>query len=375
VRQNGADQRYYVYLPDGKLLYSIEADGNKRHFYHFDESGNTAFLTDDGGNVTDAYSMTPYGENLNHTGTSDNPFTFQGQYGVIQEAPGLFYMRSRHYDSATARFLTPDPAVTGDPRGVAPYSYARGNPMVFNDPLGTGWFDWLFGLFSPPETPAVQPDDSSGNPDNSTNPAPDAQNQPPDNSDANPPAPTDGTPTDTSQPTTPDASADPWSATYLPYDPGSFAPTPADGWGQNNGVGDPSSAGDPNDQVFPDGDSLQITKNGMQLISQDGASLTITAWYTTADGGMRLISQDGASFTIPPDVVVPLISQDGASLGSVLSSSIANIVSHDGGSFSPTDISNAIQQIITHDGATLITDNGAAFSPAVVSALMNPGAN
>jgi hypothetical protein len=113
----------------------------------------------------------------------------------------------------------------------------------------------------------------------------------------------------------------------------------------------------------------------MQLISQDGASLTITAWYTTADGGMRLISQDGASFTIPPDVVVPLISQDGASLGSVLSSSIANIVSHDGGSFSPTDISNAIQQIITHDGATLITDNGAAFSPAVVSALMNPGAN
>jgi YD repeat-containing protein len=65
VQQNGADLRYYVYLPNGKLLYSIEAADNSRHFYHFDEQGNTAFLTDDAGNITDSYSISPYGEVLN----------------------------------------------------------------------------------------------------------------------------------------------------------------------------------------------------------------------------------------------------------------------------------------------------------------------
>jgi RHS repeat-associated protein len=139
VRQNGADLRYYVYLPNGKLLYSMEGADNTRHFYHFDEAGNTAFLTDDGGNVTDTYAITPYGEVLNHPGTSDNPFTYQGQYGVIQEAPGLYYMRSRHYDAATARFLSRDTVSVTDPRGVTPYVYARANPMLFNDPLGNGW--------------------------------------------------------------------------------------------------------------------------------------------------------------------------------------------------------------------------------------------
>jgi hypothetical protein len=28
----GADQRYYVYLPDGSLRYSLEAADNTRHF-------------------------------------------------------------------------------------------------------------------------------------------------------------------------------------------------------------------------------------------------------------------------------------------------------------------------------------------------------
>src|SRR5205807_2241781 len=150
---------------------------------------------DDGGNVTDTYAITPYGEVLNHPGTSDNPFTFQGQYGVIQEAPGLYYMRSRHYDASSARFLSRDPISVTDPRGVTPYVYARANPMMFTDPLGNGWGlgDFFSAIGSgihaageavvgaaeavgdaavsavdsvrddwfPPETPAVQPADDS----------------------------------------------------------------------------------------------------------------------------------------------------------------------------------------------------------------------
>ena len=62
--------RYYVYFPSGTLLYSIEAADNSRHFYHFDEMGNTLMLTSDTGAMTDSYSVTPYGENADHIGTT-----------------------------------------------------------------------------------------------------------------------------------------------------------------------------------------------------------------------------------------------------------------------------------------------------------------
>ncbi len=135
VRQGGSDLRYYVYLPDGRLLYSIEAN-NTRHFYHFDEMGNTVLLSGDGGAVTDSYAITPYGEIADHSGTSDNPFTWQGQYGVYQEGAALYYVRARHYDASAARFISPDPEMSADPRSSEPYVYANGNPLRWVDPLG-----------------------------------------------------------------------------------------------------------------------------------------------------------------------------------------------------------------------------------------------
>ena len=138
VRQKGGDLRYYVYAPAGDLLYSIEASDNSRHFYHFDEIGNTICLTGENGSVTDTYAITPYGEIADHGGTTDNPFTWQGRYGIVQEARGLYYMRDRHYDASAARFVSRDPIMTNDPRASEPYSYARGNPLMYVDPLGLG---------------------------------------------------------------------------------------------------------------------------------------------------------------------------------------------------------------------------------------------
>jgi len=136
VRQKGADLRYYVYTTTGTLLYSIEAADNTRRFYHFDEMGNTLALTSDNGQVTDTYAVTPYGELVSHGGTKDNPFTWQGQFGVMEEGRGLYYMRDRHYDAAAARFLSRDPIFTPDPRSAQPYAYARGNPLLYVDPMG-----------------------------------------------------------------------------------------------------------------------------------------------------------------------------------------------------------------------------------------------
>src|SRR5260370_28329805 len=115
----------------------MEAADNTRHFYHFDETGSTSFLTDDSGAVTDSYAITPYGETVIQPGSTANPFTFQGRFGVMQEgATGLFYMRARYYDSVTARFLSRDPLAALDPRELNPYQFALDNPMGFIHPAG-----------------------------------------------------------------------------------------------------------------------------------------------------------------------------------------------------------------------------------------------
>ncbi|MBI4893368.1 MAG: SBBP repeat-containing protein, partial [Acidobacteria bacterium] len=138
AREGDADQVYYVYTPGGRLLYSVSPAGDGRRFYHFDEAGNTTFLTDDTGAVTDSYGITPFGEAVTHAGTTENPFTFQGSFGVLHDAQaGLFFMRNRLYDGRTARFLSPDPlADPGEPRGASPYQYALLNPLSRNDPTG-----------------------------------------------------------------------------------------------------------------------------------------------------------------------------------------------------------------------------------------------
>jgi len=133
------DLRYYIWLPNGTLLESIEAAGGTRHFYHFDESGTTNFLTTDSGAVTDSYATTPYGETIVQTGSTPNPFTFQGAFGVMQEgATGLYYMRARYYDSASARFLSRDPLIQTDPRALSPYQFAFADPVEGRDPSGLG---------------------------------------------------------------------------------------------------------------------------------------------------------------------------------------------------------------------------------------------
>ena len=136
-REGEADVRYYVHQPNGVLLHAIDAAGNQRHFYHFDRIGNTVMLTDDSGAVSDSYAVTPYGEVVSRSGSTENPFTFQGALGVMEvESSGLYYMRARFYDSASARFLSRDPILSLEPPTINPYQYARTNPLLFVDPTG-----------------------------------------------------------------------------------------------------------------------------------------------------------------------------------------------------------------------------------------------
>ncbi len=138
---SGSWLRYYIYTPEGKLLYMIDAqDSNKVYFYHFDNIGSTLFLTDIGGTVTDSYAYTPYGKLLGHNGINSQPFTFIGEFGVRQEGTGgnLYQMQARYYDASTGAFVSRDPLwpAIASAKSINPYQYALRNPMSIIDPTG-----------------------------------------------------------------------------------------------------------------------------------------------------------------------------------------------------------------------------------------------
>ena len=132
----GNDLRYFIHTPAGMLLYSIDAITDTRQFYHFDEMGNTIAVTDDSGAVIGSYAYTPYGRLTASTGAIDNSFTWQGQYGIMDEGNGLYYVRARYYNANIGRFISRDPIKAINPREVNPYQYALANPLIFEDMTG-----------------------------------------------------------------------------------------------------------------------------------------------------------------------------------------------------------------------------------------------
>jgi RHS repeat-associated protein len=137
----GQMQRFYVWTPGGRLLYAIDpAKGNAVSHYHFDQVGSTLALTAANGAVTDAYAYTPYGVLLGRTGTSTQPFTYVGAYGVRAEpVANLSHMRARYFHPASARFLSRDSRnpQLAEIQTLNPYDYAERNPLSFVDPEGT----------------------------------------------------------------------------------------------------------------------------------------------------------------------------------------------------------------------------------------------
>jgi RHS repeat-associated protein len=138
-RENGQDERYYVHDPRGRLLYVVDAATGLRRFFHFDEIGNTLFLSDELGSITTRYAYSPYGALISSGVPSDNPFTFVGRYGVMQEGnSGLYLMRQRYYDSVTMRFISPDLVFPHlHPLAIIPYAYAAVDPINHFDPTGS----------------------------------------------------------------------------------------------------------------------------------------------------------------------------------------------------------------------------------------------
>ncbi len=123
--------RHYVYA-QGRLV--AMAAGDETWFFHFDANGNTLFLTDKTGAIAAHYRYLPDGTSGGSYARVENPFTFSGAYGVMDDGGGLYFMRNRTYFAPLRRFLQPDPA--GLLGGSHWYGYAGGNPVDQVDPSG-----------------------------------------------------------------------------------------------------------------------------------------------------------------------------------------------------------------------------------------------
>jgi RHS repeat-associated protein len=141
----GGVTAYYVRGDD--LLAAIRSTGTR--FYHADGLASIRRLTDEAGNVTDAYSFTAFGELLTHTGSDPNAYLFAGQ--PLDPNSGFYYNRARWMDPRTGRFVSLDthPGVATDPASLHKYLYAAADPVNNVDPSG------LFSIGSMVMTSAI----------------------------------------------------------------------------------------------------------------------------------------------------------------------------------------------------------------------------
>ena len=101
----------------GYLASQYRFDGSlwKPSYFHQDALGSTMQLTHDNEDVTDTFLYDAWGEVLNRTGTTENPFQWIGAWGYYKdETTGLYYVRRRNLRPSTGRWTSPDPLLFTD---------------------------------------------------------------------------------------------------------------------------------------------------------------------------------------------------------------------------------------------------------------------
>jgi RHS repeat-associated protein len=117
------------------LTSEVSAAGSAA-YYDFNLAGNTIGITGATGSYVNKYSYTPFGQSTTVAASLSNPFTFGGQFGVVQDGANLFNMRAREYSQLTGQFLDNDPlGLSGGDGNLR--RYVQNSPVNLVDPDGT----------------------------------------------------------------------------------------------------------------------------------------------------------------------------------------------------------------------------------------------
>ena len=105
-------------------------------YFHPDHLGSTSVLTNGSGTKEEDLVYYPYGETYTNTGTANVAYKYTGK--ELDDSTGLYFYEARYYDAILGRFISADTIVPSatDPQALNRYSYARNNPILFNDPSG-----------------------------------------------------------------------------------------------------------------------------------------------------------------------------------------------------------------------------------------------
>ncbi|BAY84562.1 YD repeat protein [Calothrix parasitica NIES-267] len=124
-----------VIYTHGLDLISQQRNG-ETSFYHADALGSTRIITDNAGDIANAYIYNPYGSISKQAEIVRNSYKYTGE----QFDPELqsYYLRARYYDPSTGRFISRDPfeGIVERPLSLNKYTYTEGNPINAIDPSG-----------------------------------------------------------------------------------------------------------------------------------------------------------------------------------------------------------------------------------------------
>ncbi len=92
--------------------------------------------------MTERFRYSPYGLLVNGD-ASATPFLFNGMYGVMTDASGLYYMRARYYNPDIRRFVNRDilQGWIGEGQTLNRFAFVNGRPVNFIDPFGLSMAD------------------------------------------------------------------------------------------------------------------------------------------------------------------------------------------------------------------------------------------
>ncbi len=113
------------------------------YYYHTDHLGSSSIITDSAGSKVEELYYYPYGGTRIDSGSISVKHKYTSQ--ELDGETGLYNYGARYYDPILGRFISADTIVQNfsDPQTLNRYSYARNNPVIYIDPSGHGWQEWV----------------------------------------------------------------------------------------------------------------------------------------------------------------------------------------------------------------------------------------
>lgn len=122
-------------------LLSPNSSSAAHAFYHADGNGNITAMVNFEGSVLARYSYDPYGNTLSMSGSLAEANTYRFSSKEWQRNAGLYYYGYRFYEPNLQRWLNRDPL--GEAGGINLYGFVGNSPLIWIDPYGLLWTDYI----------------------------------------------------------------------------------------------------------------------------------------------------------------------------------------------------------------------------------------